>query len=80
MDGDFTNIKIHANRCICGLGHVIRIGKTKYMQTDFAVVLVMADVKIAIIPFILITLVSLIELTFAVLQKTLSISLFPTVT
>ena len=42
MDVDFANIKIHANRCIRGIGHAIRIGKTKYMQTDSSVVLVMS--------------------------------------
>ena len=41
MDVDFSNIKLHANRCIRGLGYVILIGKTKYMQTD-SVVLVMS--------------------------------------
>ena len=41
MDVDFANIKIHANRFSCGLGRVIRIGKTKYMQTGSFVVLVM---------------------------------------
>ena len=42
MDVDFANIKIHANRFSCGLGCVIRIGKTKYMQTGSAVVLVVS--------------------------------------
>ena len=42
MDVDFENIKIHANRFSRGLGHVIRIGKTKYMQTGSVVVLVMS--------------------------------------
>ena len=41
MDVDFENIKIHANRFSRGLGRVIRIGKTKYMQIGSAVVLVM---------------------------------------
>ena len=42
MDVDFANIKIHANRFSRGLGHVIQIGKTKYMQTGSVVVLVMS--------------------------------------
>ena len=42
MDVDFSNIKIHANRFRCGLGHVIRVGKTKYTQTGSVVVLVMS--------------------------------------
>ena len=42
MDIDYENIKIHANRCICGLGHVIQKVKTKYMQADSAAVLVMS--------------------------------------
>ena len=42
MDVDFANIKIHTNRFRCGLGHVIRVGKTKYMQTGPVVVLVMS--------------------------------------
>ena len=45
MDVDFANIKIHANRFSRGLGHVIRIGKTKYMQTGSVVVLVMAYIR-----------------------------------
>ena len=45
MDVDFANIKIHANMCIRGLGQVIRIGKTKYMQTGSAVVLVMSYIQ-----------------------------------
>ena len=45
MDVYFANIKIHANRFIRGLGHVIRIGKTKYMQTGSAVVLVMSYIQ-----------------------------------
>ena len=39
MDVDFPNIKIHANRFSRGLGRVIGIGKTKYMQTGSVVVL-----------------------------------------
>ena len=39
---DFANIKIHANRFRRGLGHFIRVGKTKYMQTGSVVVLVMS--------------------------------------
>ena len=42
MDVDFENIKIHVNRFSRGLGRVIQIGKTKYMQTGSAVVLVMS--------------------------------------
>ena len=42
MDVDFANIKIHANRFCRGLSHVIRIGKTKYMQIGSIVVLVMS--------------------------------------
>ena len=41
IDVDFANIKIHAKGCIIGLGNVIRIVKTKYMQKDSAAVLVM---------------------------------------
>ena len=42
MDVDFANIKIHANEFCRGLGHVIHVGKTKYMQTGFVVVLVIS--------------------------------------
>ena len=42
MDVYFANVKIHANRFRRGLGHVIRVGKTKYMQTRPVVVLVMS--------------------------------------
>ena len=42
MDVDFANIKIHANRFRRGFGHVIWVGKTKYMQTGSIVVLVMS--------------------------------------
>ena len=42
MDVDFENIKIHANRFRRGLGHVIRVGKKKYIQTGSVVVLVMS--------------------------------------
>ena len=42
MDVDFAIIKIHANRFCRGLGHIIRVGKTKYMQTGYVVVLVMS--------------------------------------
>ena len=35
MDVDFANIKIHANRCIGGLGRVLRIGKTKIHADRF---------------------------------------------
>ena len=42
MDVDFANVKIHANRFRSGLGHVIQVGKTKYMQTGSVVVLVMS--------------------------------------
>ena len=42
MDVDLTNIKIHANRFSRGLGRVIWIGKTKYMQAGSVVVLVMS--------------------------------------
>ena len=42
MDVDFANIKIHANRFRRGIGHVIRVGKTKYMQTGPVVVLVIS--------------------------------------
>ena len=42
MDADFANIKIHANGFCRGLGHVVRIDKTKYMQTGSVVVLVMS--------------------------------------
>ena len=45
MDVDFVKIKIHANRFIHGLGRVMRIGKTKYMQTGSAVVLVMSYIQ-----------------------------------
>ena len=45
MDVDFANIKIHAKRFIRGLGRVIRIGKTKYMQTGSAVVMVMSYIR-----------------------------------
>ena len=42
MDVDFANVKINANRFRRGLGHVIQVGKTKYMQTGSVVVLVMS--------------------------------------
>ena len=42
MDVDFANVKIHANRFRHGIGHVMQVGKTKYMQTGSVVVLVMS--------------------------------------
>ena len=45
MDVDFANIKIHANRFRRGIGRVIRIGKTKYMQTVSAVILVISYIQ-----------------------------------
>ena len=45
MDVDLANIKIHANRFCRGLGCIIRIGKTKYMQTGSVVVLVMSFIR-----------------------------------
>ena len=42
MDVDFENIKIHANRFRCSIGHVIQVGKTKYMPTGPVVVLVIS--------------------------------------
>ena len=45
MDVDFANVKIHANRFRSGLGHVIQVGKTKYMQTGSIVILVMSYSK-----------------------------------
>ena len=45
MDVDFANIKIDVNRFSRGLGRVIRIGKTKYMQTGSVVVLVMSYIR-----------------------------------
>ena len=41
----FACIFMFANRFIRGLGRVIRIGKTKYMQTGSAVVLVMSYIQ-----------------------------------
>ena len=42
MDVYFANIKMHASRFRRGLGHVIQVGRTEYMQTGFVVVLVIS--------------------------------------